>query len=171
MRMKNLLVLLSVLLACQGYAQDSVSSKEYSRALARIDSLRGALDSSVLYGTLSKADPDPSRLQSPASYSSLPDYDRGDRALTIMTAFAVLVFGLFLIALILIFLIKSNKGFNSLAFKLLGIILVLTLSLFLVIIGYDIQKISFLIVLIGIITGFILGAKVNPPKKRDFESD
>ena len=76
-------------------------------------------------------------------------------------AYAILIFGGILMISVLLFLFKRNQGFGNFAFKLLGIILILTASLFVVVAGYSQDQITPIIGLLGTMAGFIFGANIN----------
>jgi hypothetical protein len=78
---------------------------------------------------------------------------------------SVLLFGLILILGILFLLYKQNKGFGNITFKTLGIVLILTASLFLIVAGYSQEQITPVIGLLGTIAGFIFGSTIKTNAK------
>jgi hypothetical protein len=73
----------------------------------------------------------------------------------------VLAFGLILTISVLYFLLKMGKGFGNVIFKTIGIILILTASLFLVVTGYSQAQIAPVIGLLGTIAGFVFGSNLS----------
>lgn len=73
----------------------------------------------------------------------------------------VLAFGLILTISVLYFLLKMGKGFGNVTFKTIGIILILTASLFLVVTGYSQAQITPVIGLLGTIAGYIFGSDIS----------
>lgn len=74
---------------------------------------------------------------------------------------AVLSFGFLLTISLLYYLYKLKKGFGDVTFKTLGIILILTASLFLIVAGYNERQITPVIGLLGTIAGFIFGSTIK----------
>jgi hypothetical protein len=74
---------------------------------------------------------------------------------------ALLAFALILIGGILYFMYKLQKGFGNYAFQIVGLIIVVTASLFLIVTGYDKDQITPVIGLLGTIVGFIFGSNIN----------
>lgn len=80
---------------------------------------------------------------------------------SVTLSIVVLSFGFLLMLAVLIFLYKSKKGFGNLTFKILGIILIATASLFLIVAGYSNDQITPVIGLLGTVAGYIFGSNIN----------
>lgn len=73
----------------------------------------------------------------------------------------LLVFSFLLIMAILAFLMFLKKGLGNFAFQIIGLIIVVNASLFLILTGYDQDQITPIIGLLGTIVGFIFGSNLT----------
>ncbi|MCF0055364.1 hypothetical protein [Dyadobacter sp. CY356] len=73
----------------------------------------------------------------------------------------LLIFSFLLILSILIFLFHTHKEFGSFAFQIIGLIVVVNASLFMILTGYDKDQITPIVGLLGTIVGFIFGSNLN----------
>lgn len=73
----------------------------------------------------------------------------------------LLAFTFLLIISILIFLYFSKRGFGSFAFQIVGLIVVVNASLFMILTGYDKDQITPIVGLLGTIVGFIFGSNLS----------
>lgn len=69
----------------------------------------------------------------------------------------VLIFGLLIIGLEVVVMLKLQKGWGTQSIRVTGLTLVLTSGLFLIVTGYSQEQIAPMIGLLGTITGFLLG--------------
>lgn len=90
-----------------------------------------------------------------------PESNPAEAHIQVALSIAVLAFGLVLTLAVLLFSFKLKKEFGDLTFKLLGVILILTASLFMVVAGYSLQQITPVIGLLGTIAGFVFGSNLK----------
>jgi hypothetical protein len=77
--------------------------------------------------------------------------------LAALLSFAVLVFGLIILGLEILVVLKSSKAWDIHSVRLLGLTLSIVAGLFLVTAGYSQEQIAPLIGLLGTIVGYLLG--------------
>lgn len=87
--------------------------------------------------------------------------------ITLSLSILVLVFASLLIFGILYIHHKSKVALNTFAFQIVGTIIVIAASLFLVVTGYDKDQITPIIGLLGTIIGFIFGSNANAQKNNN----
>lgn len=71
---------------------------------------------------------------------------------------AVLSFGLIIILMIGLVLLKRQRGFGNMTVKLIGLTIIITASIFLIVTGYSENQIAPVIGLLGTIAGYLLGS-------------
>jgi hypothetical protein len=69
----------------------------------------------------------------------------------------VLIFGVIVIALQVLVMLRLKKGWGTQSIRVVGLTLVLSSGLFLIVTGYSQEQIAPMIGLLGTITGFLLG--------------
>lgn len=83
---------------------------------------------------------------------------------------AVLIFGLIIIVGVMFIMFKQNKPWNSNSIQMVGLIMVVTASIFLMTAGYSTKQVTPVIGLLGTIVGFLLG-KTNSPDQKGGDGD
>ena len=78
---------------------------------------------------------------------------------TLILSLSILGFGILIIGGILLVLLKKGHGIGPLTVKLLGLIVVIIASIFLITAGYDSDQITPVIGLLGTIVGYLLSSK------------
>jgi hypothetical protein len=92
-------------------------------------------------------------------------YDEANQTSLINHSFwlslAILVFGILIIGGAILIMIRQNKGWGPNAIQIVGIVLIVVSSLFLITAGYSESQITPAIGLLGTIAGYLLGKTSN----------
>ncbi len=82
-------------------------------------------------------------------------------SLTLILSALILFFGLVVILLEVLIILRSGKGLDTFAFKIISLTLIITGALFLMTAGYSENQLTPIIGLLGTLAGYILGQNNN----------
>jgi uncharacterized membrane protein len=105
-------------------------------------------------------------LKEPGSHAALQDWWSVTNAMT--TSVAVLLFGL-LVLFLATCLIRLGKSYQA-VLRVFGTILIITVSVFLVVAGYNSNQIAPVMGLLGTIAGYLLGKDTEPSRAAEKQS-
>ncbi|MDP4300331.1 hypothetical protein [Leptothrix discophora] len=131
-----------------------------AESLAEIDARIAAQKKVVESSTTVQQAVDPSQVQGRA-YK--PTWWTAESAMTMSSV--VLIFGVFVLLLVT-YLIRIGKSSES-VLRIFGTVLIVIVSVFLIVAGYDNNQIAPVMGLLGTIAGYLLGKETSKPASQD----
>ena len=157
-----LLILFLVLFTAQGFvlaqSPSSSPSPSASPSLSN-DEYRRKLEEEALRHYLEEKANRENRIQ-----ASIPHRTASLSAYESRLGWGVLGFGVLLVGLQTLVMLRLQKGWGNQSVRIVGITLVITSGLFLIVTGYSQEQIAPMIGLLGTIIGFLLGKTSKEPE-------
>jgi hypothetical protein len=91
--------------------------------------------------------------------------------LELVFSLSILVFGAFIITMIVWIMSKRNKGWGPITYRLVVLVLIIVAGMFLITAGYSNDQITPVMGLLGTISGFLLGRKGDETEDKKDEGD